>query len=212
MPRHVLATTPWQAPVTSHGGRLAGPAAESSARILSRRRLLAALGAPALLLATPRVGQARERRRKRRQEEAPPPDSSLATFLANEIEVIFWNLDGIRNLYGMPHLHRSPRLDQAAFAHAQDLARTGVLAHTGSDGTDCFTRIHDYYPFDTWLGENLAQGYSSGLAVLDAWRASSGHNANLLNPAFHAVGLACVAQSENPAGWFWVADFGGVAE
>ena len=134
MPRHVLTTTHSQALVPSQGGRLAGPAAERSVPLLSRRRLLAALGAPALLLATPAVGQARERRRPRRPEPAPP-DNSLATFLANEIEVIFWNLDGVRNLYGLPHLHRSPRLDQAAFAHAQDLARTGVLAHIWSDGT-----------------------------------------------------------------------------
>ena len=166
--------------------------------LVPRRRLLATLATPMLLLTTPAVSEAQE--------------TSLATLLTSEIEVIFWNLDGVRNLYGLPHLHRSPRLDQAAFAHAQDLARTGVLAHTWSDGTDCFTRIRGYYPFDTWLGENLAQGYSSGRAVLDAWRTSPGHNANLLNPAFHAVGLACVAQSDDPAGWFWVADFGGVAE
>ena len=211
MPRHVLTTTHSQALVPSQGGRLAGPAAERSVPLLSRRRLLAGLGAPALLLATPAGGQARERRRNRR-EQAPPPENPLATFLANEIEVIFWNLDGVRNLYGLPHLHRSWRLDQAAFAHAQDIARTGVLSHFSSDGTDVFRRILNYYPFETWLGENVAVGYGSGLAVLDAWRASPGHNANLLNPAFHAVGLACVAQSEDPAGWFWVADFGGVAE
>ncbi len=198
MPHRVLATTGDQALVTPPDGQLGPPCADLAGPHLSRRRLLAALAAPALLLATPTIGQAQE--------------NPLATFLANEIEVIFWNLDGVRNLYGLPHLHRSWRLDQAAFAHAQDLAGTGVLSHFSSDGTDVFRRIRNYYPFETWLGENVAAGYGSGLAVLDTWRASRGHNANLLNPAFHAVGLACVARSEDPAGWFWVADFGGVAE
>lgn len=164
--------------------------------VVSRRRLLSALGASALMLSLPAGGRA---------EESP-----LAAYLSNEIETLFWNMNGVRNLYELTHLHRSPNLDRSAFAHAADMAAHNFLSHTSSDGTDLFTRILSYYPHNTWLGENLAVGFGTGLQVLEAWRASAPHNAILLQPEFNAVGLACVAQHDNPEGWFWAADFGGV--
>ena len=197
MPRRVLTPSRNGVLVPAVSGQVRKPSAGRPVPTLSRRRLLAGLGA-ALLLATPLPGQAQE-----------PP---LARFLADEIEVLFWNLNGVRNLYGLSHLHRSSRLDQSAFAHAADMAGTNSLSHTSSNGIDVFSRIKGYYPYDTWIGENLAMGYGSGLAVLAAWRASAAHNAILTQPEFNAVGLACVARDDSPAGWYWAADFGGVAE
>lgn len=197
MSSSILAATGDREQAASRYGLLGGTQGGQHPPAISRRSLLTALGASALMLSLPAGGRA---------EESP-----LAAYLSNEIETLFWNMNGVRNLYELAHLHRSPNLDQSAFAHAADMAAHNFLAHTSSDGTDLFTRILSYYPYGTWLGENLAVGFGTGLEVLEAWRASAPHNAVLLQPEFNAVGLACVAQHESPAGWFWAADFGGAA-
>ncbi|WP_374694115.1 CAP domain-containing protein [Cellulomonas fimi] len=42
------------------------------------------------------------------------------------------------------------------------------------------------------VGENLALGYPTAKATVDAWLASPGHRANLLSKDFTSIGVACV--------------------
>jgi uncharacterized protein YkwD len=63
------------------------------------------------------------------------------------------------------------------------------------------TLQHSAYPGGTW-GENIAQGYGSAQSVVAAWMASPGHRANILNPAYHYMGLGYVA-----AGNWWCQQF-----
>jgi uncharacterized protein YkwD len=42
------------------------------------------------------------------------------------------------------------------------------------------------------LGENIAAGYAGIDSVVEGWMASEGHCANIMNPAFDEMGLACV--------------------
>lgn len=39
------------------------------------------------------------------------------------------------------------------------------------------------------MGENIAAGYSTPEAVVEGWKNSSGHRANLLNPNFTELGV-----------------------
>jgi uncharacterized protein YkwD len=160
---------------------------------LPRRGFLVALAAPAAMLAAPVVARA----------------DDLEARIAQELDVLFWNVNGVRNLYGLSHLHLSPRLSHAARTHAEDMAAHGFFAHNSSDGTDWAARIHGFYPYETWLGENIAAGFSGGIQVLDAWRASPAHNEILLTPDFNAIGLGCFASGDR---WYWTADFGGLAD
>ena len=57
--------------------------------------------------------------------------------------------------------------------------------------------------FHTW-GENIAQGYGSAAAVVAGWMGSSGHRANILNPAFTSMGIGYVA-----SGNWWCQQFAG---
>lgn len=52
------------------------------------------------------------------------------------------------------------------------------------------------------IGENVAYGYPSGRSVTQGWMGSSGHRANILNPAFRGVGVGAV---QDRAGRWWVA-------
>lgn len=85
------------------------------------------------------------------------------------------------------------RLTQAADVHSRDMVARNFFAHTGSNGSDPGDRIAaaGYTPA-TW-GENIAAGQATIHAVVDGWIDSDGHCANLMNPAFTEVGLACVS-------------------
>lgn len=89
---------------------------------------------------------------------------------------------------GLPPVTRSAHADQAAARHAQDMARTGVFTHRGSDGSSHTDRLR---AVGCGPGaENLAWGQNSAEAAMDAWMASAGHRQNILNPNLRAYGLA----------------------
>lgn len=56
------------------------------------------------------------------------------------------------------------------------------------------------------VGENVASGYPSGKATVAGWMASSGHRANILNPAFEQ-GVVSAAQ-DSSGRWYVAQVFG----
>lgn len=83
-------------------------------------------------------------------------------------------------------------LDEAAYAHADDMARNNYFSHTSLDGRTMADRIAAVGYAWRNIGENIAAGYASVDAVMDGWIASPGHCANLMNPAFTEFAVACV--------------------
>jgi uncharacterized protein YkwD len=181
----------------------AAEAEERPGFALSRRRVLARVCLPALALPLAPV--------------APAAESALADRRrATPVEVQYWttallhtHINAFREEHGLHILGRSVRLDQSADAHAVDMAQHDFIAHDSSDGTDFFTRVRHYYPYETWVGENLAAGFDSATAAFQGWVDSPPHRDNLLRPEFWALGLACAYRDGSTYGWYWVADFGG---
>lgn len=101
------------------------------------------------------------------------------------------------------------RLTQAATAHSQDMAANNFFSHTGSGGSTLAGRVDAAgYAWGS-LGENIAAGQGSVQQVVDGWIASPGHCANLLNPGFTEVGLACVrGTAGNTYPTYWTMDLG----
>ena len=56
------------------------------------------------------------------------------------------------------------------------------------------------------MGENIAAGYPTPAAVMDAWMNSAGHRANILNCAFAEIGVGHA--TGGPFGAYWTQDFG----
>jgi uncharacterized protein YkwD len=82
-----------------------------------------------------------------------------------------------------------PRLTEAAQSHAEDMAENNYLSHTGLDGSSAADRAlavgYDY----AFIAENIAQGFYSEEAVLEAWMNSPGHAANILDDRAEDFGL-----------------------
>jgi uncharacterized protein YkwD len=174
----------------SRHGHLA-PAGERASRTLGRRRVVVGLAAVAALLAA------------RPAASAPALDHDALAIAALEC------INAFRVSHDRKPLVLSARLQAAAQAHADDLAAHDIVSHTSSDGTDAIARIRRFYPYDTWVGENVAAGYASPDGVVAGWQDSPAHRAGLLLPEFHAVGVGVAANEQSRYRWFWVCDLGG---
>lgn len=94
-------------------------------------------------------------------------------------------------------------LTKAAQDHSEDMAASGSMSHTGSDGSSPGDRItRAGYSWSTY-GENVAYGYSTPEQVMTGWMNSPGHKENILNCAFKEIGVG-LAQP----GSYWTQDFG----
>jgi uncharacterized protein YkwD len=92
-----------------------------------------------------------------------------------------------------PALNWNDALAQASLVHSDDMVSANFFSHTGSTGQNPGQRIAAAgYASSTW-GENIAAGQPTVASVVAGWMASDGHCANIMNPAFRDVGLACVA-------------------
>ncbi len=87
----------------------------------------------------------------------------------------------------------SGALTQAALTHSDDMMANNFFSHTGSDASGAGQRaMAAGYVWRTW-GENIAANRSTATAAIAGWMASDAHCANLMNPGFRDVGLACVS-------------------
>ena len=94
---------------------------------------------------------------------------------------------------------------------SNDMGVKAYFSHTDSLGRDPWTRMCAFdYCNDTWMGENIAAGYSTASDVFTAWKNSPGHNANMLNSNYIAMGISRTYVVGSPFGWYWTNDFGGV--
>jgi uncharacterized protein YkwD len=97
-------------------------------------------------------------------------------------------------------------LMQAATGHSQDMAAADYFSHTSQDGRSLADRINATGYRWSAIGENIAAGYATVDAVIDAWMSSDGHCATLMKPEFEDVGLACVASSTSTYRNYWTLD------
>lgn len=91
-------------------------------------------------------------------------------------------------------LKLDPALTHAAQIKADELKRCGFV-HDAC-GRPWFVDL----PRRAWLGENIASGYTSPIAVVQGWIESPKHRRNIMRPQFRRVGFARV-------GMFYVAEF-----
>jgi uncharacterized protein YkwD len=111
---------------------------------------------------------------------------------------------------GLEPLVVSPTLTDVATWKARHMAAYAYLAHddqgpaprTASDRMAACG-----YPSATW-GENIAMGYATPQAVVDAWLASPGHRANIERADYVATGVAGAGTDQ----MYWAQSFGSVAD
>ncbi len=97
------------------------------------------------------------------------------------------------------------QLTEAATAHSLDMVTNNFFDHVGSNGSTLGSRVSATGYAWSSLGENIAAGYGTVTRVMDGWMASDGHCANIMNPNFTQIGVACVKGSTG-YGDYWTMD------
>jgi uncharacterized protein YkwD len=108
----------------------------------------------------------------------------------------------------MQRLSWESRLAASAHEQAVDLAMQDRLSHTDSRNRGFGVRLRSSGYAAAGAGENLAAGQTDIEDTLQAWLASPSHCANLMQPEYRDVGLACVQRPGSRYERFWVAHFG----
>ncbi len=128
----------------------------------------------------------------------------------SDVYQLLARINALRQQSGLLPLDLSSILTAAAQRHSDDMAHTGNIDHTGSDGSTIESRIRDagyghWRDFGVW-GENI---YGGQMADVDAawnfWINSQVHRANLLNPRYREIGIG-VGRSNN--GVYYTLNFG----
>ncbi len=103
-----------------------------------------------------------------------------------------WNITNLdRSENGLPPLHLSKRLTQAAQEKAADMFAKNYWAHFAPDGsTTPWMFIKDSGYQYVYAGENLAKGYTTSDSVVQAWMNSPSHRENMLSKNYTDVGFA----------------------
>lgn len=102
-----------------------------------------------------------------------------------------------RSGYGLGGVSVDDRLNRAAEHQARAVAATGILSHGE------FTSRMAAYGIRGYRAENLAAGSNSIDDVIARWKASPGHNQNLLLPQVTRIGLARVDTPGSGWGRYW---------
>jgi uncharacterized protein YkwD len=110
---------------------------------------------------------------------------------------------------GLHPLAASAKLQAAAQAHADLMARRGEMSHQLPGEADLGARLTAAGYGWTWVGENVAWNYRTVAEVMTAWWKSPGHRANILSAYYTQGGFAVAYGADGSP--YWAVDFGAPA-
>lgn len=101
----------------------------------------------------------------------------------------------------------SDALQRSARVHSTDMATDNFFGHVGNDGRSVSDRVTDEHYSWQITGENIAAGQRDTAEVLAGWLASPGHCANIMNPRYTTLAVACSSSRSADFGRYWTAVF-----
>jgi uncharacterized protein YkwD len=126
----------------------------------------------------------------------PPPTPTPAPVTANCSTGAFHTqflclINEYRKSKGLNALSYDADMNTAAIAHSTWMNATGTMSHTGENGSTFTQRCTAASA--TCDAENVAMGYVTAQRLFDAWKASPGHDKNMLG-SHTKMGLALIGK------------------
>ena len=109
-----------------------------------------------------------------------------------------------RSEHGCGALTASAPLNQLAENYSTEMGTENFFSHTDPAGRTPWDRAKAM-GITNLGGENIAMGQQTPQAVMTAWMNSSGHRANILDCAYHSLGVGVYYAEGGP---WWTQDFG----
>ena len=117
----------------------------------------------------------------------PAPNPAL-----DAVTVFLNRTNALRAQNGLPPYKLNEKLNASAQRHSQDMANTGNIDHTGSDGSTAKRRVLDTGYEAQWVGENIFAGSASLDDPWKFWTTDPSHRDNLLNKQYVDIGIGVV--------------------
>jgi uncharacterized protein YkwD len=137
------------------------------------------------------------------QATAIPPTPEIGS---TELD-LFNRTNALRAQNGLPPYRIANRLNAAAQRHSQDMAITGIISHSGSDGSSIKQRVMDTGYGDWPVGEVIYGGVATVDDVWQSWSSDPDQRSQLLSPQFVDVGIFVEKGDNNTL--YYTMDFGG---
>lgn len=139
------------------------------------------------------------------------PGSDWGTSRPDLASQVVTLINNHRTSMGLVALKVSPTLTNAAVWKARHMARYSYMQHDDPAPPVARTvpdRLEacGYPSRTTGWGENIAYGYSTPSAVVQAWLNSSGHRANIENASYRSTGVGAAASASGVL--YWSQEFG----
>lgn len=103
---------------------------------------------------------------------------------------------------GLAPLTLSTELSNVARLKSQDMHNNNYFAHESPTYGSPFEMMKSFGISYRTAGENIAMGYGTPEAVMNAWMNSPGHRANILDASYTQIGVGYVAD-----GNYWTQEF-----
>ncbi len=114
-------------------------------------------------------------------------------FLQAESKEIVTLTNTLRQSLALQPLRENEVLEAAALAKAEDMVINQYFAHVSPEKKGLrYWLTSKGYNYQV-AGENLAIGYSAPAEVIEAWKNSPTHYANLVDPDYNEIGVAMIA-------------------
>ena len=126
------------------------------------------------------------------QTPAPDASGSVSTLERRVAELV----NEQRAAYGLSALTLSQTLCAGARLKSQDMKSGGYFSHESPTYGTPFEMMQQLGISYRTAGENIAMGYSTAEAVVNAWMNSESHRANILNGTYTQIGVG-------EAGGYW---------
>lgn len=136
-------------------------------------------------------------------EQPTEPERPSSGANAYEREVIRL-VNAERAKYGLAALQEDAALTRTARMKSQDMRDNRYFDHNSPTYGTPFQLMKSQGISYRTAGENIAMGYATPEAVVNAWMNSSGHRANILNSSYTKIGVGYVE-----SGNYWTQHFAG---
>lgn len=132
------------------------------------------------------------------QINIPTISSSTTAYEAEVVRLV----NQRRAEHGLKPLSQDWQLSRVARYKSQDMKDLGYFSHTSPTYGSPFQMMKSFGISYRTAGENIAKGYASPQAVVNAWMNSPGHRANILNSTYTHIGVGFVS-----SGNYWTQMF-----
>lgn len=128
----------------------------------------------------------------------PTVDANASNYEQEVVRLV----NQIRAENGLGALTYDWELSRVARYKSQDMKDKNYFSHTSPTYGSPYQMMKSFGITYRTAGENIAKGYATPQAVVDAWMNSPGHRANILNATYTRIGVGYVA-----SGNYWTQMF-----